>query len=318
MEKVFVVGPFNQEMRNAIRGKLPERFEIEYVTSKSDYSRLAEADYIIIRTLTMTAEDIDLLKKCKLIQRWGVGYDSIDIEAAAKKNIPVAVCFGINAVPVAEMALALTLAVLRNVVPLTNGINQGLYERETYSKTSWTISNKTVGIVGAGNIGRRTAALYKAFGATVLYYDVYRLPEQTEKDVGLIYTELNDLLGKSDIVSLHVPLMASTVEMINSESIAKMKDGAVLINTAREELIDYEALQDALVSGKLRGAGLDAIEEGAVATLRVRGLKNVVLTAHVGGNTADNVEHSAQRCASQITAVSNGEKLCSPHVVNGI
>ena len=313
-----MVGPFNQEMQGAIRGNLPDQFELEYVTSKADYSRLAGADYIIIRTLTMTAEDIALLNNCKLIQRWGVGYDSIDIEAAAKKNIPVAVCFGINATPVAEMALALTLAVLRNVVPLTVGINEGLYERETYSKTSWTINNKTVGVVGAGNIGKKAAALYKAFGATVLYYDAYRLTEQAETELGLVYAGLDDLLGSCDIVSLHVPLMDTTEKMINSRSIAKMKDGAVLINTAREELIDYEALKDALASGKLRGAGLDAIEESSVASLAVRGLKNAVLTAHVGGNTSDNVEYSARRCAEQIIAVSKGEKLAFPHVVNGV
>lgn len=318
MEKVFVVGPFNQKMREAIRENLPEQFSLDFVRDKSEYSRLEQADYVIIRTLTMTAEDIALLKNCKLIQRWGVGYDSIDIEAAAKKKIPVAVCFGINAVPVAEMTLALTLAVLRNVVPLTVGIHQGLYERETYSKTAWTIHNKTVGVIGTGNIGIKAAALYKAFGASVLYCNACRLTEQVEKDLGLTYMELDGLLGRCDIVSLHVPLTASTERMINSQSIAKMKDGAVLINTAREELIDYQALKEALESGKLRGVGLDAIEEGSVAWLAVRGLENVVLTAHVGGNTSDNVAYSAQRCAEQIVAVSSGKKLSFPHVVNGV
>lgn len=316
MEKVLIIGPFNLVMKAALNKGLEERFEMEYITSRDEYEKLKTADYVILRTLTLNEDDIATMDRCKLIQRWGAGYDSVDIAAAAKRNIPVAVCYGVNSVSVAEMAVALTLAAYRNIVPMTNGLNKGVYERELYGKNSWIINGKTAGVIGIGNIGSKVAAIYQAFGAKILYYDLYRKPPEDEKKLGIEYVPLDEIWDKCDIITLHVPLVKSTERMINKETLAKMKDGALLINTAREELIDYDALKEALESGKLVGAGIDTIEKGTYMSLPIRGMKNVVLTAHVGGNTADTAGLNAQRCVEQILAVSRGEKLCPPHVVN--
>lgn len=317
MEKVFVVGPFNESMKQALSDAFDDRFALEYITSREEYGRLSEADYIILRTLNLNAEDIASLDKVKLIQRWGVGYDSVDIEAAGEKHIPVAITFGINSTPVAEMALALTLAVYRNLVPMTVGIQDGKWDREVYSKTSYTINAKTVGIVGIGNIGRKVAALFQAFGANVIYYDLFRLSQEREQELGLTYSELEDLWGKCDIISLHAPATPETNHIVNAASLAKMKPGAILINTAREELVDMEALAAALKEGKLMGAGLDAVEEETMRNLPFQGMENVVLAAHLGGNTADNSVHMAKRCAEQVAAISEGKALSAPHLVNG-
>jgi len=317
MEKVLVIGPFNESMKKALADAFDDRFSLEYITSREEYDRIADADYIILRTLNLNAEDIAAMNKVKLIQRWGVGFDSVDIQAAGEKNIPVAVTFGINSTPVAEMAMALTLAVYRNLVPMTTGIQEGKWEREVYSKTSYTINGKTVGIIGIGNIGRKVAALFQAFGATVLYYDLFRLSPEREEELGLTYYDLDEIWDKCDIVSLHAPATPETTHMVNAQSLARMKDGAVLINTAREELIDMDALVQAVKNGKLLGVGLDAVEEETMSKQPFRGMDNVVLAAHLGGNTADNSVHMAKRCAEQVAAISEGKTLSAPHLVNG-
>lgn len=316
MEKVLVIGPFNESMKSALAQSFDDRFSLEYITSREEYGRIADADYIILRTLDLNADDIAAMKKVKLIQRWGAGYDTVDIKAAAEKRIPVAITYGINATPVAEMTLALTLAVYRNLVPMTKGVQDGKWERETYAKTSYTINGKTVGIVGIGNIGRKVAALFRAFGAKVMYYDLFRLNAEREKELDLTYSELDDLWGKCDIISLHAPATPETAGIVNAAALNKMRDGAVLINTAREELVNMEALAAALRSGKLLGAGLDAVEEETMKALPFLGLGNVVLSAHLGGNTADNAVHMARRCADQVAVVSAGGKLPPPHAVN--
>ena len=317
MEKVLIIGPFNETMKKALENALADDFELSFITSRDEYGRLADADYVILRTLNLNAADIAAMKKVKLIQRWGAGYDTVDIDAAAKKKIPVAVCYGVNSVPVSEMAVALMLAAYRNVVPLTVGMQEGKWEREAYAAKSHTISGKTVGIIGIGNIGRRVAALCKAFGAEILYYDAYPLAPEKELELGVAFCPLEEIWGACDIISLHVPLLDSTAKMVNSETLAKMKKGALLINTAREELVDLEALGQALRSGKLCAAGLDALEKDTMADGPFAELQNVVLTPHLGGNTADDAAQMAQRCADQIYAISRGEKLTFPHVVNG-
>jgi phosphoglycerate dehydrogenase-like enzyme len=133
MKKVVIVGPFNDEMKQALEKVFPEEFSLEYITSREEYGQLESADYIILRTLNFNAEDIARMAKTKLIQRWGVGFDTVDIQAAAANGIPVAVTYGMNSVPVAELALALTLAVYRNLVPLTEGIQAGRWEREKFA-----------------------------------------------------------------------------------------------------------------------------------------------------------------------------------------
>lgn len=317
MEKVLVIGPFNESMKQAMSDAIDAtRFELEYITSRDEYDRIAGADYIVLRTLDLNADDISKMSGIKLIQRWGVGYETVDIEAAAAKNIPVAITFGMNSQPVAEMAMALMLAVLRGVVPMTNGIQEGKWERDVYTKNSYTINGKTVGIIGIGNIGRKVAAMCQAFGAKVIYYDLFRLSEEREKELNLTYYELDDIWDKCDIISLHAPATPETNHMVNSESLAKMKDGAVLINTAREELVDMPALFEALKSGKLLGAGLDAIEEETIKDKPFEGLNNVVLTAHLGGNTADNSVQMARCIAEHISDISEGKKLTAPHCVN--
>lgn len=317
MEKVLIIGPFNPAMRAALEASFDSgAFELEFAGESIDLEQVKCADYIILRTLSIDAGCMQHLRRTRMIQRWGAGYDTVDIREAGKRGIQVAVTYGMNAAPVAELAVALALAVYRNIVPLTNDIMEGRWSREEYSRRSYTVAGKTVGIFGSGNIGRKAAALFKAFGAEVIYYDPYRLTVNQEQALGMQFVTREELWEKADILTLHAPLTEDTRHVINAVTLNQMKDGAVLINTAREELVDYEAVAAALGRGKLLGAGFDAVESHFVEDNPFHGMPNVVLTPHLGGNTVDNAVHMARRCAEQIAAVSRGERLKPPHLVN--
>lgn len=316
MIRICVVGPFNPSMRAYLSEAFGPEYVLKYVGSYEEYTELYDADFIIIRTLELREQYIRELSRCKLIQRWGAGFDSVDIKAAGECGIPVAVTVGVNATPVSEMTIALMLAVYRNIVPMNASIMNGSWEREEFSKHSYTINGKVVGIFGMGNIGRKVARLAQAFGAKVLYYDPYRLSAEQEKELNVLYCEPDRVWKESDLISLHSPLTEETRYMANAGTLSLMKKNAVLINTARPELVDIGALAAELKSGHLLGAGLDAIDESIIHDNPLKDVPNVVLTAHLGGNTVDNAFYMAQRCSEQIQAVFHGEKLKAPHLVN--
>jgi phosphoglycerate dehydrogenase-like enzyme len=179
------------------------------------------------------------------------------------------------------------------------------------------IKGKTVGLIGCGAIGRQVAEKVRAFGAQVVYYDVFRLPETTEQKLGLTFRELDEVLASADIISLHLPLLDSTRGMIGRREIALMKPSALLINTARGEIINTVALAEALAGKRIAGAGLDVFDpEPLEADSPLRALDNVVLTPHVGGNTADISMDMVDICLENIFAVRDGRPLSPKVLVN--
>jgi phosphoglycerate dehydrogenase-like enzyme len=318
VEKIALFGPFDSPMQAAIRKELPEGFDFFLVPSTDEYDKLQEADYIIFRTLELRGDAIKTLRKTKFIQRWGVGYDIIDIKAASERNIPVAIMSGINATQVAEMTILLTLAVLRNMIPMHNGILNGQWLRNQFMKRAYVIHDKTVGLVGLGNIGTKVSALFRAFCADVQYYDIVRQPVEKEAQLGVRYVSFETLLRTSDIVSLHVPMNDSTKRMVNKETLALMKPTAVLINTSRGGVVDEADLCEALKSNRLLGAGLDVFEnEPILEGSPLRALTNVVMTPHSGGSTVDNNGTQAKRAIENILKVSRGQPIPPADLVNG-
>jgi D-3-phosphoglycerate dehydrogenase len=255
-------------------------------------------------------------RKLRLIQKWGIGYDRIDVEAARKRGIPLAITAGSNAGPVAELAIALILAVYRRIPYNTNAMRAGKWPKAEMRETCFQICGKTVGLVGFGNIGRMLARRLRGFDCRVIYFDARRADAETEKSLEASYAPLDEVLSRSDIVSLHAPLTPQTSKMIDATSIAKMKDGAILINTARGELVDEKALYDALVAGKLRGAGLDAFDpEPPAADNPLLSLDQVVTTPHAGGGVFDNVENVARHSLGNIMKFIRGEPLAPADIV---
>lgn len=243
-----------------------------------------------------------------MIMRWGAGFDSVDIEAAGQRGILVTNTPGANADAVSELAVLLMLAVGRKILCHTSCLRKGVWSKNDFINSSFTLVNKTVGILGAGNIGRKVAQRVQAFGAKTVYYDPFRLSEEREKAFNLKYMPLEELLPVCDVITLHLPLTDGTKHLIDAAAIEKMKTGAIVINTARGGLVDDCALFQAVQNGKLLGAGLDGVErEPLQPDDELFTNDNIVVTPHVGGGTADIGEAIMPMLVEDIRLLLNGE-----------
>ena len=289
MLKVVLAGTYPAHTYEKLRKLLPEdQFDFVAVDKQEEYDAMTDAEVIILRIFKAPKEVIDRNPDLKMILRWGAGFDSVDIEAAGAKGILVTNTPGANANAVSELAVTLMLTVYRKILEHTDSLRKGAWSKNTYLNSSFSLFGKLVGIVGGGNIGRQVAAKVQAFGAEVQYYDAFRLPEEMEEKCGMKYVSLEELIRTSDVVTLHVPLLDSTRHMIGADQLRAMKDGALLINTARGGLVDDHALCAAVKAGKLLGAGLDGVEEEPLpAGHELLTTPGIVVTPHVGGGTAD-------------------------------
>jgi glyoxylate reductase/D-3-phosphoglycerate dehydrogenase len=243
----------------------------------------------------------------RLIQLLSAGYDRADIPAAQQAGVPISNNGGANAVAVSEHAIMLMLAVSRQLVSQHANVAGGRWRGNDVPKL-YELRNKTLGIVGMGTIGKKTARLAMAFGMNVIYYDIARLTEAQEDDLGVRFRLLRELLGQADLVSLHVPLNERTHHLIGAGELAEMKAEAFLINTARGPVIDEGALYDALTSGNLAAAGLDVYDqEPPDADNPLLALDNVVLTAHMAGPTQESNQARVRNAFDNVQRVNRGE-----------
>jgi D-3-phosphoglycerate dehydrogenase len=239
----------------------------------------------------------------KVIARYGVGVDAVDLAAAKDHNIIVTNTPGANSVSVAELAIGMMLSLLRQIPEGVAAVRQGQFPR--YNGMS--IEGKTVGIIGLGAIGKQMAKRLSAFDACLLAYEPFPDATFAEK-YAVQLTSLDDLLARADIVSLHLPLMTETHAMVNREFLAKMKKGAYLINTSRGELVDETALLEALQSGRLRGIGTDAFAKEPVDPSNpLLALPQVIPTPHLGAQTDGAVNSMGWMAFEDCLAVLRGE-----------
>ena len=289
MVNVVLAGQYPAGTYEKLRAMLPEeQFGLKAVNAPGAYDAMTDAEIMILRIFKAPKEVVLRNPNLKMILRWGAGYDSVDLEAAGERGILVTNTPGANAGAVSELAVMLMLAVGRKLLCHTRSLTQGEWSKNTYLNSSFCLNNKLVGVVGGGNIGRQVAAKVQAFGARVQYYDPCRLPDELEEQCRMTYVPLETLIETSDVISLHVPLLDSTRHMLGTEEMKRMKDGAIIINTARGGLIDDDALVRAVPSGKLAGAGLDGVErEPLPAGDPLLTEPNIIVTPHIGGGTAD-------------------------------
>lgn len=317
MKTIAFYGKFSENMQRCLNKHCPDGFTTKYVI-EGNIAELADATYIVNRGGEVSSAAIAAAPRLKMIQKWGAGYDKIDVVAAGERGIPVSICIGGNAMPVAELAVSLTLDVLRNIVPLAKHMAQGDWARDQFSTRSYLLSGKTVGLVGIGNIARKVAAIVKGgFGCQVLYYDVFRLTAEQEQAMGVTYADLDTLMAESDIISIHVPLLDSTAGMINAEKIALMKPTACIINTSRGGVVNEADLIEALKANRILGAGLDtfAAEPLSIDSELLK-LENVVTTPHCGGNTVDNDINMAAICMQCIAEYERSGDKAMRSIVN--
>ena len=297
----------------------PLGFEIVSGQCKSPEALIAlvaEADAVITQFAPVNASVIAAMQKAKVIVRYGIGVDNVDLEAARQRGIPVCNVPDYCIDEVADHTLAFMLSVTRQVVQNTLYIREGKWGLATGLDQLRTMRDQTVGIVGFGRIGREVAARLAPFKSRRLVFDPVLNPE-TIREHGCEAVTLEELLAESDIVSLHCPSSAQTRKLLNAESIRAMKQGAIVINLARGDLIDTQALIAALESGHLAGAGLDVCDpEPIPADSPLRSMPNVITASHIASASPKSVR-TLRLTAARIAAMAvNGERL--PNVVNGV
>ena len=252
-----------------------------------------------------TAEMISAAPKLRLIQKIGVGVNTIDLDAARTQDIAVCNLPGTNARAVAELALALMLAVLRRLPRFDAAMRRGEWLDPELQDGIGELGGRTVGLIGYGAVPRLLAPVLIALGCRVIYSS--RAPHP---DAAGEWRTLDALLAEADIVSLHLPLTPETESLIDAAALARMKPGAVLINTARGGLVDEAALTEALVSGRLAGAGLDVfVHEPHNASEALFQLPNVVLMPHVAWLTTGTFDRSFALAAENCRRLAAGEVL---------
>lgn len=275
-------------------------FEVEVNPTISDEQLknvAANYDALIVRSRTQVTEEIILQagKSLKVIGRAGAGLDNINVASAEKKGILVLNTPEAPAEAVAELTIGLMLSLARNIPLADHSLKEGKWLKKELM--GWELKGKTLGTIGLGNIGEKVTKIAKAFGMKILISK--RTPPSPEllKELEAEFVPLNDLLQRSDIVTIHVPLTPQTDHMIGEKEITLMKDGAFLINTSRGAIVDEKALLKALKSGKLKGAALDVFEVEPPKDLTLIRLPQIVCTAHIGAQTEE-----AQREASILIA----------------
>jgi len=235
------------------------------------------------------------------------GYDQADLAAARKAGVPISNNGGANSVAVSEHALLLMLATSRQLVRQHDNVAAGRWRGNDTPKLH-ELRNKTLGVIGLGSIGMKTARLAMAFGMDVTYYDIQRLSEAEEDSLGVRFRLLREILQESDLISLHVPLNESTRYMIGAAELAEMKPSAILVNTSRGPVVDEEALYDVLTSGGIAAAGLDVFDqEPPEADNPLFGLDNVILTAHMAGPTFESNKARVRNAFDNVQRVNRGE-----------
>lgn len=262
---------------------------------------MADADAVIVRSSTrITAESLQQGGRLKVIGRAGVGVDNIDVDAATARGIAVLNAPSGNTISAAELAFALILSCVRRIPAADRSMKSGEWDRKTFNGSE--LYGKTLGLVGAGRIGGEVARRARAFGMRVIAHDPY-LPADRAEALEIELCELDQVLARADVLSLHVPLTEKTEGLIGSAQLAQMKRGAYVINAARGGVLDEAALADAVRSGHIAGAGLDVFaEEPLPAENPLRALQGAVLTPHLGAATEEAQLNVAVEIAEAVRA----------------
>ncbi len=312
MKTILFTNRYTGRPLEIVQKVVPDGFRIEMLpasATEDDFANaVAEVEYLLAGGRVRINEAVlDNAKKLRMIQRSGVGLDSLDLEALRRHGIPLYVNQGINAQSVAEHALLFMLASLRRLPIIHRNTVAGVWKKQEQGVQTFELHGKTVGLIGMGSIARKLCALLRPFEVRILYYDPFRLESKMEQELAVEFRELDGVLSESDIVSLHCPLTDANKKMMNAETIAKMKQGAILINTARGGLVDDEALFASLAEGRLSFAGIDVHESEPIsADYPLKSLPNVILTPHIAGVTSDSFRSMMSEAMRNIALFNQG------------
>jgi len=308
---------------DALRKFLPDGTEADIVvvdprTEDAAVAAVADADIVIgdfTFTVPITRRVIEAMTRCRAILQPSAGFQQIDHVAAAEHGIPVCNCAGANDIPVAEHTVMAGIALMRELAWTDRQIRAG--EWPQFGRPNREVAARTWGIVGFGRIGKQVAQRLQGWEMQVLYFDAFRPSAEEEAALGVEYAELDDLLARADIVSLHVPLLPDTRHLIDARRLGLMKPDAGLVNVARGGIVDEAALLETLRAGKLRGAALDVFEQEPLpAGHPFTELDNVILSPHTAGTVVEAQVRILKKTKANLNRVLAGEPLVD--VVNGV
>lgn len=292
---------------------LPKGFSIEILSADAErrVAQLEQADILMgfLRGMPLRPDDYPHLRNVKLIQLLSAGYDKVDLDRLRASRIPLCNNGGANSYAVSEHAILLMLAVYRRLPALDRLVREGGWKSSKLGEEQeHELAGKTIGIIGAGMIGRTLARRLAGFEVNLIYYDPVRPAPEEDAILGLHYRELDDLLREADVVTLHAPSNASTHHMIGARTLGLMKRDAILINTARGELVDEAALHRALSDGRIFAAGLDTFEaEPPDPKNPLFSLENIVLSPHAAGPTWESWPKRFGNAYANVQRVARGE-----------
>lgn len=279
-------------------------------------SLVVDADAVITQFAKVNADVINAMQRARVIVRYGIGVDNVDLEVARQRNIPVCNVPDYCVDEVADHTLAFILATTRQVVPNTLHLRGGKWGLAAPLTEMHALKNLTVGVIGFGRIGREVVNRLLAFKACVMVFDPV-VPAAEIAKLGAHPVSLDELLAQADIVTLHCPSTAQTRKMFNGDAFAKMKPGAILINVGRGDLAESAALTSALQSGKLSAAALDVFDpEPIPADHPILKMPNVIVAAHIASASPPAVKKLRESAAGIALKALRGEPL--PNIVNGV
>jgi len=297
--KVIITDETDKEIVEILKDK---GFLVDYspgISHENLLSKIEDYEIILVRGRTkVNKELIERAKKLKLIGRIGVGLDNIDVEEAKKRGIEVINAGAATADSVAELTIGAMITLLRKI-----HVGDELFRRGIWGKKQCLgneLNGKTLGIIGFGNIGSRVGKIALAIGMRVIAYDIF--PELIHKSgLDVKYVELEELYKSSDIITIHVPLLPQTKGMIGREEINKMRDGVILVNTARVELFDLDAIFEGLYKGKIGGLIIDSeLKPDNPLIQKILGFPNVLITPHIGAQTREAQKKAAITIAKKV------------------
>lgn len=312
MKTIVLTNNYQGTPLQIVKNEVRKGFEIMFLREQTEYclmESIINADYLLAGgRLKVTKEVLNRARNLKMIQRSGVGLDALDLEAIKEIGIPLYVNQGVNAESVAEHTILLILSCLRHLSIIDKNAKLGIWKKQIQGVQTRELFGKTVGIIGMGNVAKLLVGMLKPFHVNILYYNLFQCDTEYEIENRMRFVSLDELYRASDIISVNCALTDKTRNLINASSISKMKDGAVLVNTARGGIVDAQALAVALKTGKLSFAGLDVHQSEPIAgDYPLLNVDNVILTPHIGGITEDSFREMMRAAFRNIELFDKGQ-----------
>jgi phosphoglycerate dehydrogenase-like enzyme len=310
--------PWSPEVREVISRRAPPGFEMRFgMAADPGWAELlARCDFLLVGMTPVDAALLARAPRLRLVQRWGIGVDAVDLAAAEAAGVPVAITAGANADAVAEHTVMMMLAALRRLALVDRALREGRWLFREMRAQCLMLRGREVGLIGFGHVGRAVAARLGAFGVRVAYTDPVRPSAAEERAYGVRFLPFETLLAECDIISLHCPGGGSNRHLLDGRALDRMRPGAILVNCARGDLVEEAALVSALAAGRIAAASLDVFEtEPLPAGNPLLALDNVCLSPHTAASVFDNVANVADHAFGNMLRVLRGEALAPKDAV---